>query len=1038
MADRQARALESEYSRSADLPTDGEITALTEAARRHANLRADRRDFAAMGSMGWAALVADSHLAEDVDLRGTHLLESMAWTRLNADLAVDWLFDHVAAPLALAAAVSRVVEQAHHTFDAPDGRPRVRNLSAAKRHGTFFTPMAVGAYMASEMVAQFDDRRTEGLRVLEPAAGVGALATSLMAVAASRGLEIKRVDLVELSPYLAGLAERVVLRAAELLGRSVSVHTHVCDGLHFLAEASSQYDAVIMNPPYGRVKFLQSFVTDAQTRAENREEAARREAARISELKSRLKEAADRVGLTAATSDLQTLFMMGAIAALKPDGFMSVISPSTWTSSVSYRGVRAALFGEGRVHAVTHFSEAAALFPTVNQPTAVALIGTPGARVVRVSEGISGKPVTVELSSLDPVALQLPRLMAGEEQAHARLATARRAASFGITSRRGEVDLTLDAGLISSDPTPHRLVRGDHIERYELRGAADSRKDGFVSAEGLAVLLGRPKAGHAAGARVAGRQVSYMGKARRLSFAMIPAGTFLANSCNYLVLPDGYDRHLALAVLNCSALDWWFKVHSSNNHVSNVETDALPWPDFSPKAAALVISAGRAIEAGASKGEAVSHLEDIVDALVLQALGLSGHSAEAVLKREMSEPRVMRVLSLVDWFNQEGVPESLLGEDGLTQHTLPTLSALDRKMIAYVPQGGNWQNIPESVPSARLQQIRDMSAQRGVVRTTYYGRLRSDQPAYTISTYYNRPGNGTNIHPDEDRTLTHREAARLQSFPDDFLFVGGEGAIRKQIGNAVPPLLGEAVARAVTATGVSGVAVDLFAGCGGLSLGLERAGVDVAVAVDNDAACSRTYRFNRPTETTADPSSSRTLFAEADLSSDGGRAGALLAIRQKLAGRPVGLLVGGPPCQGFSHAGFRSESDGRNDLAVVFMDFVRELTPQAVVMENVEGLLSYKGGEVVRDLVATLRELGYKADRPWLLAAEQFGVPQMRRRVFLVASRDGVVSPPVPSYARCLGRRETTRDGQGLPYPVTAGEALAGLPSLVEKRDRFF
>ena len=125
----------------------------------------------------------------------------------------------------------------------------------------------------------------------------------------------------------------------------------------------------------------------------------------------------------------------------------------------------------------------------------------------------------------------------------------------------------------------------------------------------------------------------------------------------------------------------------------------------------------------------------------------------------------------------------------INQHYLLNLSENDLVQIEKIPHGGNWQDIPLKISSKRIEQIREMSKTRGVVRTSYYGRLRLDQPSYTISTYYNRPGNGTNIHPTENRVISHREAARLQSFPDNFKFFGGEGSIKNQIGNAVPPLL---------------------------------------------------------------------------------------------------------------------------------------------------------------------------------------------------------------------------------------------------------
>ena len=105
----------------------------------------------------------------------------------------------------------------------------------------------------------------------------------------------------------------------------------------------------------------------------------------------------------------------------------------------------------------------------------------------------------------------------------------------------------------------------------------------------------------------------------------------------------------------------------------------------------------------------------------------------------------------------------------LYNHVCSTLSELDMEMIQSVPAGGNWQNIPPDIvqKSARLTQIQASGG-----RTTYYGRLKNDLPSYTINTYFNRPGNGTFIHPEQNRLISMREAARLQSFPDRFRFLG--------------------------------------------------------------------------------------------------------------------------------------------------------------------------------------------------------------------------------------------------------------------------
>ncbi len=356
-------------------------------------------------------------------------------------------------------------------------------------------------------------------------------------------------------------------------------------------------------------------------------------------------------------------------------------------------------------------------------------------------------------------------------------------------------------------------------------------------------------------------------------------------------------------------------------------------------------------------------------------------------------------------------------------HDIPTLSELDKEMISHVPQGGNWQSIPESVPSKRLEQIREMTKQRGVVRTTYYGRLKPEQPSYTISTYYNRPGNGTHIHPIEDRTLTSREAARLQSFPDSYRFTGSEGAIRTQIGNAVPPLLAYSIGKELLKVDGNKTCVDVFCGAGGLSLGLEWAGWNIVSAIDNNKSALKTYKENRKNSQNED-------IILADLQEETELRNTLSRIKEHLNGEPLNLLVGGAPCQGFSHAGFRNHDDERNDLAVNYLEFAKELKPKVFLLENVEGLLSMKKGKVVEDLILSLEDLGYFVTRPvWKLNSEEYGVPQMRRRVFLIATHESefTFSKPKAIFNPCLGRRKSSsimKLDESLPDPINIAEAF--------------
>ena len=358
----------------------------------------------------------------------------------------------------------------------------------------------------------------------------------------------------------------------------------------------------------------------------------------------------------------------------------------------------------------------------------------------------------------------------------------------------------------------------------------------------------------------------------------------------------------------------------------------------------------------------------------------------------------------------------------VTDHSTARLSKLDLEMIRAVPQGGNWRDIPESVVSRRLAQIRRSAAKGGGSRSTYYGRLRWHAPAYTVSTYFDRPGNGCFIHPEAERTITIREAARLQSFPDSYQFYGSARQRRIQIGNAVPPLLAYHLARMFPA----GSCIDLFCGAGGLSLGLEWAGFLCKGAVDNDESSLETFTRNR---------SGDTVTIQSDLSSEENYRDLLRTIKARLGHERLDLLVGGPPCQGFSTAGNNKLNDPRNELIWAFIRFVEDLRPWSVLIENVPALVWNRSKHVLARIREELGMLGYATD--FIIAhAEGYGVPQLRRRLFLMASRKvGFIVWPVPSHQilrPAYIRHQPfldTEDGRALSPPRTTWDAISDLPT---------
>lgn len=132
--------------------------------------------------------------------------------------------------------------------------------------------------------------------------------------------------------------------------------------------------------------------------------------------------------------------------------------------------------------------------------------------------------------------------------------------------------------------------------------------------------------------------------------------------------------------------------------------------------------------------------------------------------------------------------------DNVKNHWMPTMSRLDQRIISYVKEGGNYMDVPDSVPSRRIQKFKKTGG-----RTTTYGRLDRTMPAYTINTYFSRLNVGCNIHFSKNRLITIREGMRLQSFKDNFV-LPRELSKRAQytvVGNAVPPLMGFVLAETI-------------------------------------------------------------------------------------------------------------------------------------------------------------------------------------------------------------------------------------------------
>ena len=208
------------------------------------------------------------------------------------------------------------------------------------------------------------------------------------------------------------------------------------------------------------------------------------------------------------------------------------------------------------------------------------------------------------------------------------------------------------------------------------------------------------------------------------------------------------------------------------------------------------------------------------------------------------------------------------------------------------------------------------------------------------------------------------------------------------------------------------IGIDLFAGVGGMSLGFEQAGFDIAAAVEIDPIHAAAHHYNFP----------RTTVIPRSIVGLSGKELRELAHIDRRAG--VDVVFGGPPCQGFSLIGHRLLEDPRNQLVKEFVRLVGELDASSFVFENVKGLTVGGHRVFLETVIDAFKDLGYRVQIPWrVLNAINYGVPQTRQRLFLLGAKNKFAAPAYPPETTSIYPDKTNLD----PTP-TCFDALSDLP----------
>jgi DNA (cytosine-5)-methyltransferase 1 len=904
--------------------------------------------------------------------------------------------------------------------------------------GRFYTGEPVGrqlaAGVASALAASVESGLTR-IRLIDPFGGDGRLVAWLIESCTEIGLASLTwdVELWDLSEVGFSEARRRVA-ALEASGISIEFRTFLGDAFGEAVTREASFDVVITNPPWELLK-----PDRRELERLNGGSAAYVEAMRAYDvwLGSAYPLSRPRRKFAGWGTNLSRVGLEVGLRLTRPQGVIGVVMPASLLADEQSTELRRHLLTDHRLLSVAYYPAEAKHYGSadVASITLVARVQEPPADAVPIARADCGTDQKTSEVRLDPQKLRatdyvLPvafgaaagRILGKLSASLPTWSDLEALGDGGFWAGR-EVDETGSAKWLldlTSGGAP--FLKGRMIERFRVREEP-------IQAVGKAGWRAPPSTGFE---RVAWRDVSRPNQKRRVIATIVPAGWALGNSLGVAYFADSGSEVLRalLGVMSSTVFEFQLRAHLATGHVSLSSLRKVAVPSFADLesdrtlqqlvAAALLGDPSAEIAADAhvalrcyklnfdeyaSVLDLFPKLESEEKDAYLTAYGELMKASESVARNTTSAARVDDVPGGIN-------PTSAT----IFNHFSARLSELDMRMVRAVPEGGNWKDIPESIPSRRLDQIRESYARGEGSRSTYYGRLRRDMPSYTINTYFNRPGNGCHVHPTQDRVLSQREAARLQSFPDYFEFLGPQGAICTQIGNAVPPLLAFQIARSL---GQPGAYIDLFCGAGGMGLGFKWAGWRPVISNDLEPQFVETYRRNVHGEVVAgsitDPETMERLVEAAK--------------RARRLREPFWVL-GGPPCQGFSTAGSkRTMEDPRNHLVWDYVRFLERVRPDGFVFENVTGLLNMQGGKVF----SAVKE-AFSSVMPSLqgavLSADDHAIPQRRKRVILVGRCDRNATPWTPPQALTSTTPAAPTLFGALQQAISVDAALGDLPPL--------
>lgn len=908
-----------------------------------------------------------------------------------------------------------------------------------KRTGSYFTSLELTDIMMKEFVAYVVQHKQNiwEQKFLEPCVGTGNFVFSYLKEVSNLKLNKKQMEILLDNLYVADINKLSLFEYKSLLTKFVKQYfdidlseeyfnSHIGVGLLIdvtenvpryrkLTDIFSEeivqngFDLVVTNPPYKNLKAEKSqYTNDVEY------EFDKLKYAQMSKLAKQTFSYAAK-----GTCNLYKLFVEEIVAHYtNSNGIVSLLIPSSILSDKTCEKLRTYLLVENQIISIKMIKENSG-YINAEQALSAILIqkGQKTNRIQMTKDYCSNPEQTTSIFIEDILNKNSGNaIFAMNNQEYFMLKQLRKFPAVKdldfIVNLRGELDLTANKNSIVTNNTGYPLLRGRNISYYEI---INNDSPEFVSEE---FVKNSKKNLYIQKERIICQQVVNMQKERRVTFAFIEKNHVLGNSCNFISVLDNefnMDLYAILGLFNTSIINWFFKLTSSNNHVNNYEIDCFPVPVQSKYLKKISDLTKEYLQ---TKNTV---LLEKIEEFAYRAYGIEQSRENSMVeeqKNNIAEKYYHAIKNIIPSMTLEEATNILEGQSsidafllqagidfnkytqkivvGITtkytkmkkgeilNHTTFKLSELDLEMIRFVPQGGNWKDIPmETVEkSQRLKKITETGG-----RTTLYGRIDYKKPSYTITTYFNRPGNGTYVHPIHERVLSVREAARFQCFKDDYYFFGNKTQMLKQVGNAVPSILAYQIAKQIVEKTGCRKSIDLFCGAGGMTAGFKEAGVQSVLSNDIEESACITLKINNP---------EIDVFCGDIIESETKEHIVKIAKQEK-----ADIICGGPPCQGFSMAGFRLADDPRNQLFNEFIEIVDQVQPKVIVFENVEGLLSFQKGKIYQAILELFKEIGYWAEGRTLMAND-YGVPQKRKRIIIICTKKDLGVKPAELFPEAI------------------------------------